>query len=213
MQNQNLHTIKNYFIDVTQQQVLKRLGYHKYKTEIDDKTLKLINELIKESKIIIQPRGVFKIVDITIQNSEITFLENNYKLHSSILVEHILKNGGNSLILLSGTIGKEILEKIEFCLINNQNEKMVILDAIASELAENNINYLEKTSLIRYKKLGKKVGYRFSPGYGNLELIHQSIFESLLHISSIGINLNESYMLIPEKSVTAFLPFKKYENN
>lgn len=204
--------IKNYVINITQEQVLKRLGYNKYKTKIDNKTYKLINELINESKILIQPIGTFKFVNISIQNKEITFIENNYKIQNSNLTNHILKNNGNSLILLSCTIGKNITDKIQSNLKNNFNEKAVILDAVASELVENNITYLEKICLRHYYKTGKKTNFRFSPGYGNVELKHQVLFEDLLKISNIGITTSESYMLIPEKSITAFLPFKKNEN-
>lgn len=200
--------LKNYFVDLTLEQVLKRLGYNKFKTKIDTRTENSINELIKESKILVEPAGIFKLVDIIIKEEEILFPENNYIIKNENFKKHILKNNGDKLILLCGTIGEKINQKIEFYLKNSENEKAVIVDAIGSEFAENNIEYIETVSLMHYKKYVYKSNFRFSIGYGNLELYHQKLFDELLHISDIGLSLNKNFLLIPEKSITAFLTVK-----
>ncbi|HOK39411.1 MAG TPA: hypothetical protein PLD27_00020 [bacterium] len=206
MEEGKIQTLKNYQIHLSVEQVLTRLGYNKYKTQIDEKTKKLITQLMNEAQIFIEPRGRFSLTKIQKKNDNtILFLEIDYLLESKSLTKHI-KNS-DSIILLSGTIGEQIIKEIESYFQKGENEKGVILDAIASELAENNIEYIEKVAINRYKKIGQKIDFRFSPGYGDLKLNEQIIFEKILKISELGILINENYILIPEKSITAFIPF------
>ena len=60
-------------------------------------------------------------------------------------------------------------------------------------------SYIDKI-LIRE---GKKTTKRFSPGYGDLKLEMQKRIFDALEPGSIGISINESFMLEPEKSVFA----------
>lgn len=54
---------------------------------------------------------------------------------------------------------------------------------------------------------------RFSPGYGDLSLEHQKdIIEFLQTSKNIGMNLTESLMMIPVKSVTAIIGIGKEKN-
>jgi len=54
---------------------------------------------------------------------------------------------------------------------------------------------------------------RFSPGFGDLPLERQEIFQKLLHMDrAIGIHLTESWLMLPAKSVTAFMGIRKEEN-
>jgi len=47
------------------------------------------------------------------------------------------------------------------------------------------------------------LGKRYSAGYGDLFLETQKVIYGLLQLDRIGIEITESCMLIPEKSVTA----------
>ncbi len=49
---------------------------------------------------------------------------------------------------------------------------------------------------------------RFSPGYGDFDLANQRIFYSLLELDKLDIQLTESCILIPEKSVIAMTGVK-----
>ena len=44
---------------------------------------------------------------------------------------------------------------------------------------------------------------RFSAGYGDLDIKYQSVFYELLQMKTLGVEINDSYLLIPEKSVIA----------
>jgi len=44
---------------------------------------------------------------------------------------------------------------------------------------------------------------RYSAGYGDLDLEHQTVFHRLLELDRLGLSLTPSRILLPEKSVTA----------
>jgi hypothetical protein len=200
--------LKNFSVQVTKEQILKRLGYNKFKSNLDKKTNEKISAVINEINITAKCSGCFKLTDIEIYDDIIKFIESDYSIKNEALMNVIKKNNGNSVILLSATIGEEIITKIKKLNESHELEQAVILDAAASELAENTINYIEDKGKLYYRKQGKKSNYRFSPGYKGVELKHQLLFENILHISKIGIKINQYNFLIPEKSITAFLPFK-----
>lgn len=55
-------------------------------------------------------------------------------------------------------------------------------------------------------QLGEKLGPRFSPGYGDLSLeCQKTVFDLLDCPRQIGVSLHESLLMLPSKSVTAFV--------
>lgn len=55
-------------------------------------------------------------------------------------------------------------------------------------------------------QLGEALGSRFSPGYGDLPIqCQETVFDLLDCPRQIGVSLNESLLMLPSKSVTAFV--------
>ena len=46
---------------------------------------------------------------------------------------------------------------------------------------------------------------RFSPGYGDLPLSVQPAFAQELDLESLGVAVTDSYLLVPQKSITALV--------
>lgn len=62
------------------------------------------------------------------------------------------------------------------------------------------VEFINKEIRREGKKLTQK---RYSPGYGDLLLTNQKIIYDILNLKKLRIELTESYMLVPEKSVIA----------
>ena len=57
---------------------------------------------------------------------------------------------------------------------------------------------------------GKNCKPRFSPGYGDLSITIQKDFLQALNADkTVGLSLSEGNLMIPEKSVTAFIGVSK----
>jgi 5-methyltetrahydrofolate--homocysteine methyltransferase len=112
-------------------------------------------------------------------------------------------SGCEQLILMAATLGAEA----EALLRRSQSRSMadaVILDAVASAAIENVCDNLcadlERTFFPRF------LTGRYSPGYGDLPLSEQEKICRILDLNRrIGVSLTEGGLMIPQKSVTAFI--------
>ena len=116
---------------------------------------------------------------------------------------HAFLSGCEQVILMAATLGTEA----EALIRRTQKRDMadaVILDAAGSAAIENVCDNL-CADLAAYFSPRHLTG-RFSPGYGDLPLSDQkTIFRILSLDRRIGVNLTEGGLMIPQKSVTAFV--------
>ncbi len=159
------------------------------------------NETINECKI-----ELLKVVDCKYAYVEvpIELLENNIvdlgfvKVKSSNLYNNLL--GCKSAFVFSVTLGigvDRLLAKFNV----SSPSKHFITDGISSAFAESFCDYVDKM-------IGenKKTKPRFSPGYGDLPIeIQPEILTVLSADKTLGITLNESYLMTPVKSITAIM--------
>ncbi len=87
-----------------------------------------------------------------------------------------------------------------------------VYDAVASEAADAAMDALQRVSsqllLSQGLMLCKR---RYSPGYGDMPLRTQLLFDRYLDLRAMGVTLTPEYFMIPEKSVTAWACVAKAE--
>ncbi len=84
--------------------------------------------------------------------------------------------------------------------------RALLLDALGDERIEALADAFCTQKASEYEGVGFVLRPRFSPGYGNLPLSAQTeIFRALDLSKKIGLSLNESLLMSPRKSVTAFV--------
>lgn len=118
--------------------------------------------------------------------------------------EHLARNlrGCNSVIIFGATIGVEI-DRLIAKYGRISPSKALLLQAIGAERIEALCDVFCE-DIAREKNMATRP--RFSPGYGDLPLEMQKEFFRLLDCSKkIGLSLNDSLLMSPSKSVTAFL--------
>lgn len=123
-----------------------------------------------------------------------------FKAVSKKLAEN-LKNNEN-VLLFAATIGVEI-DRLISKYSRISPSKALMFQAIGAEriekLCDTFCNDIESQT-------GIKLNTRFSPGYGDLQLsVQKDIFRVLDCSKLIGISLNDSLIMSPTKSVTAFV--------
>ena len=121
-----------------------------------------------------------------------------FKTKSNDLYKNL--NGCKSAYVFAVTLGigvDRLLAKLDV----TSPSKHFITDALASALAESLCDYVDKQI-----SENKKTKPRFSPGYGDLPIeIQTDILKSLAADKTLGISLNESYLMTPVKSITAIM--------
>jgi len=93
---------------------------------------------------------------------------------------------------------------------NNEMTRALILDAFASEAAEEVARQSDRILAHKAREFDLWPSKRFSPGYKSWPLTEQKFIFSLLPGEEIGVNLNpQSWMMIPRKSISFRINFYK----
>jgi cobalamin-dependent methionine synthase I len=141
-------------------------------------------------------------LDIIEKSDNKTVLSEGIVLESANLAK-LLKYSSRA-VMMAATVGSEVVSETNILLDKNRASEAVIFDAVASEMADEIMNKINLLCANLAKKEGSSLTkMRFSPGYGDLSLENQKLFFKALELEKIGLKLTESFMIIPEKTVTA----------
>lgn len=169
--------------------------------QTDNEILPLIESCINEIKEKLSFRVCYRVLSVNINEDVCDF--GDFKVNSKDLAKN-LKDSEHVLIFAS-TIGIEIDRMIaKYSRISPS--KALIFDALGAERIEALCDsFCEEFS----KEKGVLLKPRFSAGYGDLPLtVQREIFSQLNPDRKIGLTLNESLLMSPSKSVTAFAGIK-----
>lgn len=178
------------------------LRYAGCKDTTDGSLQFLLEECLKE----VLPRLSYKVcyMELPLVISEETCDFGCMKVVSKDLVKNLL--GCEHAFLFAATIGVEI-DRLVQKYTHISPAKAVIMQAIGAERIEALCDAFCQ-DLKKEVRQGKELSLRprFSPGYGDLLLETQKdIFQILQCNKNIGVSLNDSLLMSPAKSVTAFV--------
>jgi len=203
----NLELDKWEKIKVDRSEALRYLGYKG--TDIDEETSKTLDESIVELMEISQFNYVYRIFPLNKNGDNIIFENSLINIVSKDLSK--LFESSEKTAVMAATLGLEVEKRIRYYSLTNLS-KAVVFDACAASLIESLCDYVESEIKEIANKEGLSITYRYSPGYGDVPISHQGeIVKSLDAQKLIGLTVSNSSILIPRKSVTAFIGFSKKE--
>ena len=165
---------------------------------------KLLNECIEEAKNIISYKVCYCVLPVNIKESAIDF--NAFKVNSEKLALN-LKNC-ESAIIFGATLGTE-LDRLIMKYGKLSPTKALFFQSIGATQIETLCDSFTKDIK---NELNVDLKPRFSAGFGDLDLTYQKdIFKTLDCSKKIGLTLNDSLLMSPTKSVTAFVGIKRKE--
>ena len=177
---------------IDRRELLSYLGYRgqEITKELDAK----IDQAIAICEKLVQPRSVVKRFRV---DKETKLVEGTtLKLDGEDIWKHI--EGCDEIYLLCGTIGFNVEKEIAKNFVKDKT-LAIILDSAATCAIESYLDDIEKT-------LDGQLTTRYSCGYGDLKIETQKDICAVLDtFRKIGVYVNESYMLSPQKSVTAII--------
>lgn len=190
------------------QEVLRYINvpYMKAEDELKEQITAMYHKL--ESNI--RPKHTYKLMNVEVQDDKVQFLDTTFSIKSKDLSE-LLRHSGRCFIL-AVTLGIEADHMIHTMQKMNMSDAMV-LDACGSVFVEKVCDDIES---IIMKTLNKDefLTMRYSPGYGDVPIEVQSdITEILQTAKAIGLTVSKSYMLLPTKSITAFIGISNQKEN
>ena len=189
-------------IPVPHKNIYRRLGFVKGITDIPASQQKEIERYIGHASSLIHLKGAGLRMAITEIKVARIILPDGVEFESRQLAK-LLANC-NEIVLMGATAGREIMNAIEADATGANVTRGIVLDAAASEIVDASLDWIMdyfNQSLRRENR--RLLGKRYSAGYGDLLLQTQKAMYRLLQLDRIGIEITDSSMLVPEKSVTA----------
>lgn len=187
--------------------VLGRLGYNPKKTESGDWGSR-VEKAIGEFAPLLEARGIVDTSRIVSRTETEVTLDNGLVLKSTRLASVLAHC--EELSLLAATLGRAVLEQIHHLLSSGELTQATLLDAIASESVEHFVDWMQAIIARERLRLGFSPTMRFSPGYGDWKLDIQPDILRVLKAEEIGLSVHpESYILLPEKSITAVIGWER----
>lgn len=182
--------------------ILARLGYRKGITVLDSSYLSWLDKIIKKGSILCKPAGAYSRLKIISRNDELIKMENCVEFKAEGLLK-LLQNS-SEVVLMASTVGGTVVEAISDEVKNGDAAMGLILDSTASQTADSVLDWMMEFLNNTLKREGRKLTrHRYSPGFGDLPLSMQKTLFHVLGLETLGMELTEKYMLVPEKSVIA----------
>ncbi len=198
-------------IALPKEDIFRRLGYRRGVTRIEPHEQEEIDRAVDEALSLIHLQGVAARLAIKEKKTSETVLAAGETLKSRNLAR-MLKNS-EEIILLGATAGQAVMDAIRDDSLRGRMTRGVILDAAASEMVDHALDWMaaffNQTLRRERKQLTKR---RFSAGYGDFLLENQKWIYEVLDLKRLGVELTESFILTPEKSVTALAGIERVED-
>jgi cobalamin-dependent methionine synthase I len=192
-------------MQIERQEVLRYLGY-RHQT-LDEAMEALLQECMAEIKETLRKSYVYENYPVEIKGYQVQLLSTTLTLPSKDLSRHL--QNAERCVLMAATLGRETDQKIAYYS-RFELTKALIMDACATTAIEALCDDVQNEVAAKAKQEGYTITNRYSPGYGDLSLVHQKdILQVLNTYPRIGLTVNENHLMLPRKSVTAFIGLEK----
>lgn len=192
---------------MTERRTLEALRYLGYgRNGADEKTQVLIEDCFRELEQCARKKSVYRIFECICSDEE------HVKIGElEIQSRHLAKNlkGCHKAVMIAATLGAEVDRELRRLSVTDM-AKAVIFQACAASCLEEFLD--ECQTALKEELLFEECELRprFSPGYGDTKMeLQEDIIRILDTSKRIGLTRTESHMLIPTKSVTAFIGISK----
>jgi hypothetical protein len=191
-------------------QVYARMGFKPQKVEIPASMRDLVEEAINRGRDLVATKACYDFRSIRIVPPDNIEIQTGFAIRSQKVCDWM--TGCEGLYLMVVTLGSALDEEVTRLSQAGDMTRAFLLNAYGAEAAEALMEEL-------HRQIGRKAALerlsltkRYSPGYGDWSITAQKELLGLLQADRIGIQLTESYLMIPEKSVSAIAGTKPMNN-
>jgi hypothetical protein len=165
----------------------------------------LIDELLKESQEISKIKAEYSIFsDLKFNNDNKSVEINNMVFDIKKIVFNQIKKSDYVAIFLC-TAGEEIGIRSRIAMQERDMLRGYVFDVIGSEAVEAAADLMQTDLEKAANSIGLKITNRYSPGYCDWNVAEQHKLFKLLPDNFCGINLTDSALMDPEKSVSGLI--------
>ena len=106
------------------------------------------------------------------------------------------------MILGVVTIGSSLENKVSEFFTKGEYPRAVALDAVGTVSVRSLSNYMRSLVCQEAKEKNLQTTKYFSPGSGDWDISQQKNIFQIIPVDKIGVKLTESYMMVPQKSLS-----------
>ena len=159
-----------------------------------------VRALKAKVKGLLNPRLYYRTAKLTAKSKGTICLDNDIVFRSNKLSK-TLKDSEESVCFV-GTVGRGIEGEINRLMRENSLADAYIIDALGSVAVESMVDQFQHQMDGKYKRQGKAVTLRFSPGYCDWPITEQKkLFRAFDH-QDIDVDLLDSCLMRPRKSIS-----------
>jgi hypothetical protein len=200
--------LKDVEFRIPRDKVLLRLKYSKKRTRSTSQVDTLIDDMIDMGYACVESRASIKHCILKPgKSSQVHFENTKFTIKSYSVRKHLFGCFKVSFFLC--TIGDVLGKKIKMLVKEHELTKALILDAVASEAVEALAQRINGMIHEEAYFEGSLITPRFSPGYGDWEIKEQKTLLSILGAEKLNVSISKTYLMQPEKSITACIGWKK----
>lgn len=189
-------------VPLPKEAILRRLGYKRGVTGLSPEEAGKLERVMDEAFAHIRLRGTAKRLAVTDRAPGSLTLAGGLELTGKRL-SAMLKDSEEAL-LMAATGGREIMDAIGRLSGAGDLSRAVVFDAVASEVVDGALDWIVRYYNNALRREGRQLtSRRYSAGYADFVLENQAIFYRELKLEKLGVQLTKSFILVPEKSVTA----------
>jgi hypothetical protein len=181
--------LQEFTLSIPDRRILHRIGYKSRTAQINPAVSEMLGEKRHEMEALLRPAAVFRILDHAETN------------------QHPIFEGAVKVALCICTIGPELERTSAELIACNEILKGFVLDGFGSEAAEEVAIQADAAIVSAAREMELWPSKRFSPGYGAWKLQEQKYVFAALPSDKIGVELSETCMMIPRKSVSFRINF------
>jgi 5-methyltetrahydrofolate--homocysteine methyltransferase len=173
--------------------------------QCDDKLQKVMDECEKIILNAVKPRYLYKCFEISECEEGVSVIGTSLILKGNDIKKHL--KGCDRAVLMCATLSSDIDRQIRVAELSDILRALA-LDCLASTAVE---QLCDKVELLIKEEFGEyEMTFRYGLGYGDLPISQQNEFLTVLNAPKvIGLNVTESNILTPRKSVTAIIGLSK----
>ena len=182
--------------------VYRRLGYRGGITKVDERKREEIDRYIEYATSLVSLKGGGLRVPLERVDPPLIVLGAGVDIRSAKLAGFL--NGCKEALFIGSTAGGAVMDAIRKDTEEGDMTRGVVIDAVASEMTDAALDWIMGFfNRLLARENARLTRGRFSAGYGDFLLENQKMMYDMLKLDRIGVTINENFILIPEKSVTA----------
>ena len=192
-------------IEAPRERIYRRLGYRPGITSLPAGQEAEVERYIQDALSLINLKGAGRRLALRGRQDGQVMLDGQVGgevFHSSRLAAFLQEC--DEVVLMGATAGNEVMAALAEDVTGDRLTRGVVIDAVASEMVDASLDWIMSyfgRELRRENKALKP--HRYSAGYGDFLLENQATMFRLLEFARLGVQITASFLLMPEKSVTA----------